>query len=63
MQDIIKEYGPALITVVAIIALIGLVSVLIGKGAEDGVVGKAFSGLINNFFKDAAGAGGVTVTN
>lgn len=54
MQDIIKEYGPAIITVIAIVALIGLISFLIGTDGSS-VVGKAFSDLINNFFTSAGG--------
>lgn len=53
MQDILKEYGPALITVVAILALIALVTFLIGKD-EGSVVGKAFSDLISGFFSNAS---------
>jgi hypothetical protein len=45
MQDIIKEYGPAVITVIAIGAMIILVRVLIGTGAES-IVGKAFQELL-----------------
>lgn len=55
MQDILKEYGPALITVVAILALIVLVTFLIGSDSES-VVGKAFSDLITNFFAKATGS-------
>ncbi len=54
MQDILKEYGPALITVVAIIALVAVVTFLIGSGS-DGVVGKEFSNLITTFFEKANG--------
>ena len=63
MQDILKEYGPALITVVAILALIALVTFLIGKYGGS-VVGKAFSNLITDFFSKATGAAssGTTVT-
>lgn len=57
MQDIIKEYGPALITVVAVIALAGVVSVLLG-GGTGGVVGEAFSKLITDFFAMANEAAG-----
>ena len=53
MQDILKEYGPALITVVAILALIALVTFLIGSN-ESSVVGKAFTDLINQFFANAS---------
>ena len=62
MQDILKEYGPALITVVAIITLIALITFLIGKDGNS-VVGKAFAQLISNFFasaNSAAGLGGAT---
>lgn len=54
MQDILKEYGPAIITVIAIVALIGLISFLIGNDGSS-VVGKAFSDLITNFFSSAGG--------
>ena len=56
MQDLIREYGGALITVVAILALIAVISVLIGSD-EGSVVGQAFSGLISHFFESATGAG------
>ena len=52
MQDILKEYGPALITVAAIIALIAVVTFLIGSNGSS-VVGKAFSDLITTFFSSA----------
>ena len=58
MQDILKEYGPALITVVAIITLIALITFLIGKN-EHSIVGAAFSQLINNFFSSANSAAGL----
>ena len=58
MQDILKEYGPALITVVAIITLIALITFLIGNNG-DSVVGKAFSQLISNFFASANQAAGI----
>ena len=48
MQDIIKEYGPALITVVAIISLVIIIKLMIGT-SESSTVGKAFSDLLNNF--------------
>ena len=49
MQDIIKEYGPAMLTVVVIGAMLILVSTLIGSD-ENSVVGKAFSQLLTYFF-------------
>lgn len=55
MQDILKEYGPAIITVIAIVALIGLISFLIGHDGSS-IVGQAFSSLITNFFNSAGKA-------
>ena len=56
MQDILKEYGPALITVIAIIALVAVVTFVIGSG-DEGIVGREFSNLITTFFEKAnAGA-------
>lgn len=49
MQDIIKEYGPAMITVVVIGAMLILVSTLIGSD-QNSVVGQAFSQLLTYFF-------------
>ncbi len=54
MQDILKEYGPAMITVVAIISLLVLVKFLIGTNA-DGTVGAAFKDLLEYFFNTATG--------
>jgi len=53
-----KEYGPALITVVAIIALIGIVKVIIGDGTN-GVMGPAFKELVETFFEKVNVTGGV----
>lgn len=49
MQEIIREYGPAIISLVAIGAMIGLVTLLIGKDSGS-VVGQAFSNLLKQFF-------------
>ena len=59
MQDIIKEYGPALITVVAIISIAGLIAFLF-EGNDQSIVGAAFSDLIRNFFSMAQQAGGIS---
>ena len=61
MQDVLKEYGPALITVVAIIALIAVISFLIGHDANS-IVGQAFTGLIENFFEKAQRAAGLAAS-
>lgn len=56
MQDIIREYGPAIISVVVIGAMIALVTFLIGND-NSSIVGQAFETLINNFFAGASGGG------
>ena len=57
MQDIIKEYGPALITIVSIVAIVTLVALLF-NGGEDSTIGKAFNELITSFFAAAREKGG-----
>ena len=57
MQEIIKEYGPALIAVISIINLISLILFLIGSDSSS-VVGTAFTNLINYFFEQASGSMG-----
>lgn len=50
MQDIIREYGPAIISVVVIGAMIALITFLIGSD-ENSIVGQAFRSLIDGFFQ------------
>lgn len=59
MQEIIKEYGPALITVVTIIALIAIIVALLN--ANDGIVMTKFQELINSFFSNANSASGLNM--
>lgn len=54
MDEIFKQYGSTIITVLAIIAVIGIITLVIGKD-ENSIVYKAFSELINNFYKSAGG--------
>lgn len=54
MQDILKEYGPAIITVVAVISLVTVVSAVIGSD-ENGIVGTAFTELMKKFFTAEGG--------
>ena len=54
MQDILKEYGPALITVIVIIALVAVVTFIIGTG-DEGIVGREFANLVTSFFSKASG--------
>lgn len=56
MQDIIREYGPAVISVVVIGAMIALVTFLIGSD-NSSIVGQAFQTLIDNFFAGASVGG------
>ncbi len=53
MHEILKEYGPALLTVVAIIALLILITALIGSD-KGSVVGAAFTKLLDSFFTQAS---------
>ena len=52
MKEIFQEYGGVLITVVAIIAVILVITAVVGKDAS-GPIGNAFSNLINNFIAQA----------
>ncbi len=54
MKEIFEQYGGVLITVTAIVAVVAIVSLLIGTG-EGSIVYKAFHDLLTNFFKNAAG--------
>ena len=52
MKEIFQEYGGILITVVAILSIILVVTAVIGSDAT-GIVGKTFSDLITNFSNHA----------
>lgn len=52
MKEIFQEYGGVLITVVAILAVILVVTAVVGKDASS-PIGNAFSTLINNFIAQA----------
>lgn len=52
MKEIFQEYGGILITVVAILAIIVVITAVIGTDANS-VMGKAFNDLITSFFKQA----------
>lgn len=60
MQDIIKEYGPALITVVAIIAIVTLIAAMFkSSGSDPSFIEGKFKSLINTFFEMAQTSGGL----
>lgn len=52
MKEIFQEYGGILITVVAILAVILVVTAVVGKD-ESGPIGQAFTTLVNNFISQA----------
>ncbi len=54
MQDIIKEYGPAIISVAVIGAMIVLITFLVGSD-NTSIVGQAFESMIQGFFDSATG--------
>ena len=58
MKEIFLEYGGILITVVAILAVIVVITAVIGKD-ENGAIGQAFMQIINNFVAQANANTGV----
>lgn len=52
MQDVVKEYGPALLTIIAILSLATLLAWLF-QGDEGGIIGAHFEQLVDNFFTNA----------
>lgn len=49
MEEIFKQYGGPIITVVVIVALLAILGFILTQG-DSGIVQKAFSDLITNFF-------------
>ena len=60
MKEIFQEYGGVLITVVAILAVILVVTAVVGKDAT-GPIGNAFTNIINNFIAQANANTGLPV--
>ena len=58
MKEIFQEYGGILITVVAILAVIVVITAVIGKD-ENGAIGQAFMQIINYFVAQANANTGV----
>lgn len=54
MDEIFKQYGSTIITVLAIVAVIGIITLVIGSDTSS-LVYKAFSELISNFYQSAGG--------
>ncbi|MBO5303717.1 MAG: hypothetical protein J6A92_06670 [Lachnospiraceae bacterium] len=61
MEEIFKQYGSTIITVMAIIAVIGILVLVIGND-NTSIVYKAFSELINGFYEKANTAAGFSAT-
>ena len=52
MKEVFQEYGGVIVTIIAILSLIAVIAAVIGTG-EDGIIGSAFSDLIENFLDQA----------
>lgn len=52
MKEVFQEYGGVIVTIIAILSLIAVIAAVIGTG-EDGIIGSAFSDLIQNFLDQA----------
>ncbi len=48
MKEIFEQYGGAIVTVVAIMALVGVTTAIVGSG-EDSLIYNAMSDLISKF--------------
>lgn len=54
MKEIFEQYGSVLITVTAIVAVIGvIVFIIAGNGKDTSLIYTAFSGLLNDFLENA----------
>ena len=54
MQKIFEEYGGVIVTVIAIVALIGIVALLM-EGENGGWIGAAFKDVVDKFLSKASG--------
>ena len=52
MKEVFQEYGGVIVTIIAILSLIAVITAVIGTG-EDGIIGTAFSDLIESFLQQA----------
>lgn len=57
MKEVFQEYGGVIITIIAIISLIAVITAIIGTG-EDSTIGLAFKDLIENFLREAGVSSG-----
>ncbi len=52
MKEVFQEYGGVIVTIIAILSLIAVISAVIGTG-EEGIIGSAFTEMIENFLDEA----------
>lgn len=52
MKEVFQEYGGVIVTIIAILSLIAVITAVIGTG-EEGIIGRAFSELIESFLEQA----------
>ena len=52
MKEVFQEYGGIIITIIAILSLIAVITAVIGTD-EQGLIGQAFTNLINSFMEQA----------
>lgn len=52
MDEIFKQYGQTVIAVIGILAIIGILTLIIGNDTNS-IVYKAFADLIDNFYTNA----------
>jgi len=52
MKEVFQEYGGIIITIIAILSLIAVVTAVIGND-QNGLIGEAFSELIESFLEQA----------
>lgn len=57
MKEVFQEYGGVIVTIIAILSLIAVITAIIGTG-ENGIIGTAFTELIENFLEQAGVAPG-----
>lgn len=52
MKEVFQEYGGVIVTIIAILSLIAVITAVIGTG-EEGIIGSAFAELVNSFLDQA----------
>ena len=52
MKEVFQEYGGVIVTIIAILSLIAVIAAVIGTD-QNGIIGAAFSDLIQNFLDQA----------